>query len=185
MAQRRRKNRKWLIGVVILVLLVAGGVGVAVALNNANQDDGQDNSEEFAREEVEEKTDTEKRSEETEEEYSERMAEQKKVKQYEGEDPNKTEELSGAITYAGVNNGALMIAMNIDQFLGEGNCALSLVRGGSVIYSADAKILAEVSTSTCDGFNVPVSGLGDGVTEIIIKLSSGGKTGTIKGGVNI
>lgn len=185
MAQRRRKNRKWLIGVVILVLLVAGGVGVAVALNNANQDDGQDNSEEVTREEVEEKTDTEKRSEETEEEYSERMAEQKRVKQYEGEDPNKAEELSGAVTYAGVNNNVLMIAMNIDQFLSEGSCALSLAQNGNVIYSADAKIVAEVSTSTCDGFNIPLNGLGSGATEIIIKLSSGGKTGTIRGEVNI
>ena len=183
MAQRRRKGKKWIIGGLILVLLAATGVGAAVIWNNEHQENGQEDEVEVAKEEKME--DAEKKDSETEEEYSERMAEQKKVKQYEGEDPNKAEELTGAITYAGVNNGVLMIGMNIDQFLGEGNCALSLVKGGDVIYSADAKIIAEVSTSTCDGFNVPVSGLGSGTTEIVIKLSAGGKTGTIRGEVNI
>ena len=182
MARRRRKNQKWIIGGLILVLIIAAGVGAAVIWNNEHQGIEQADEVEVVEEDVK---DVEKRDEETEEEYSERMAEQKKVKQYEGEDPNKAEELTGAITYAGVNDGVLMIGMNIDQFLGEGNCALSLMRGGDVIYSANAKIMAEVSTSTCDGFNVPVSGLGNGATEIIIKLSAGGKTGTIRGEVNI
>ena len=165
------------------MLLVVAGVGVAVMWNNKHQEAEQTNEAEAAK--VEEAKDVEKRDEETEEEYSERMAEQKKVKQYEGEDPNKAEELTGVITYAGVNNGVLMIGMNIDQFLSEGNCALSLMRSGDVVYSANAKIIAEVSTSTCDGFNIPVSDLGNGATEIVIKLSAGGKTGTIRGEVNI
>lgn len=182
MARRRRKNRKWLIGGVILVLLVAAGVGAAVIWNNEHQEEQKNETEVIEKEEV---VDVEEHDGETEEEYSERMAEQKRVKQYEGEDPNKAEELSGAVTYAGVNNNVLMIAMNIDQFLSEGSCALSLAQNGNVIYSADAKIVAEVSTSTCDGFNIPLNGLGSGATEIIIKLSSGGKTGTIRGEVNI
>lgn len=164
----------------MLVIIVAV---VVVVLNNTNQGTTQGDEPEAT--EVENANDVVKHDNETEEEYSERMAEQKKVKQYEGEDPNKAEELSGAVTYAGVNNGVLMIGMNIDQYLSEGNCALSLVRNNSVIYSAEAKIMAEVSTSTCDGFNVPVDNLGNGFTEIIIKLNSGGKTGTIHGEVNI
>lgn len=182
MARRRRRNRKWLIGGVFLVLLIATGVGAAALWNNEHQEE-QGNETEMVEEEK--AVDTEKRDEETEEEYSERMAEQKKVKQYEGEDPNKAEELSGAVTYAGVNNGILMIGVNIDQFLNEGSCELNLVRGENVIYAGKANIMADVSTSSCDGFNIPVSGLGNGATEIIIKLSSGGKTGTIKGEVNI
>ena len=183
MARRRRKSQKWIIGGLILVLLVAVGVGAAVIWNNEHQESKQEDKTEMTKEEKAE--DAEKKDSETEEEYSERMAEQKKVKQYEGEDPNKAEELTGAITYAGVNNGVLMIGMNIDQFLSEGNCTLSLMRGGDVIYSADAKIIAEVSTSTCDGFNIPVSGLDSGPTEIVIKLSAGGKTGAIRGEVDI
>lgn len=179
---RRRNNQKWIIGGVILVVLVIAGIVTFVIWNNSQEAEQND---EVGITEVEEVKDTEKNDGETEEEYSERMAEQKRVKQYEGEDPNKAEELSGAVTYAGVNNNVLMIAMNIDQFLSEGSCALSLAQNGNVIYSADAKIVAEVSTSTCDGFNIPLNGLGSGATEIIIKLSSGGKTGTIRGEVNI
>ena len=178
---KRKNNRKWIIGGVILAVAIVTGVGVVFALNNGNQE--AEKTEEAVKEEP--AKEEEKKDEETEEEYSERMTEQKKVKQYEGEDPNKAEELSGAVTYAGVNNGVLIIGMNIDQFLGSGNCALSLVRNGSEIYSANASIVAEVSTSTCDGFNIPVGGLGNGAIEMIIKLSSGEKTGTIRGEVNL
>lgn len=178
---KRKNNRKWIIGGVILVVAIVIGAGVALALKNGNQDT--EKTEEIVKEGP--AKEEEKKEEETEEEYSERMAEQKRIKQYEGEDPNKAEELSGAVTYAGVNNEALIIGVNIDQFLSSGSCALSLVRNESEIYSANASIMAEVSTSTCDGFSIPTVSLGNGATEIIIKLSSGGKTGTIKGEVNL
>lgn len=164
------------------MLLIATGVGAAVLWNNEHRGSEQDSEAEVVEEEV---VDTEKHEEETEEEYSERMAEQKKIKQYEGEDPNKAEELTGVVTYVGVNNGVLMIGVNIDQFLGSGDCELSLTRNGNVIYTENTSIVADVSTSSCDGFNISTSGLGGGATEIIIKLSSGGKTGTIKGEVNL
>lgn len=183
MTQRRHRNRKWTIWGVVLVALIIVGVAMFVIWNNNHQKAEQEDKIEIA--EMEEERSTEKHDEETEEEYSERVAEQKRIKQYEGEDPNITEELTGAITYAEVNNGVLTIGMNIDQFLSEGSCTLSLSRSGDVIYSANANILAEVSTSTCDGFSVSASGLGDGLTEIIIKLSAGGKTGIIRGEVNL
>ena len=184
MAKRRRNNKKWIIGGLILSILIIVGVSLLVVWNNKRQDDNK-KEDEMEVIEAEKNEDTKKRNSETEEEYSERMADQKKIKQYEGEDPNKAEELTGVVTYAGVNGDPLIIGTNIDQFLGEGTCTLSLMRDGGVLYSAESNIMAEVSTSTCDGFNVPVSGLGKGMIDIIIKLSAGGKTGTIRGEVNI
>ena len=181
MIRRRKRSRKLLWGL-ILVILVATGVVAAVIWNNEHQEKEEDEAEMIEEREV---VDVEKRDGETEEEYSERLVEEKKVKQYEGEDPNKAAELSGAITYAGVNGGILMIGVNIDQFLSGGNCELNLLRDGNVIYTDSANIIADVSTSSCDGFNVLTGGLGSGATEIIINLSANGKAGMIRGEVNI
>ena len=111
---RRRNNRKWAIGGVILVVLVIAGIVTFVIWNNSQEAEQND---EVGITEVEEVKDTEKNDGETEEEYSERMAEQKRVKQYEGEDPNKAEELSGAVTYSGVNNNVLMIQESLITYL--------------------------------------------------------------------
>ena len=89
------------------------------------------------------------------------------------------------VTYAGVVDDKLMIRVNIDQFLADGSCELKLVRNNSTIYNSTANIFADVSTSTCEGFDVPVSGLGSGNTNIEIQLKSGDKSGIIRGEVNI
>ena len=52
--------------------------------------------------------------------------EKSKVQQYEGEDPNRKDALTGAITYVVVNDGRLMVRVNIDQFLDEGKCKMEL-----------------------------------------------------------
>lgn len=103
--------------------------------------------------------------------------------QYEGDDPNTQDDLTGVITYAGVSGDSLMIRVNIDQYLENGTCELSLVQNG-VIYSDVANIVGSAATATCEGFNVPAGGLG-GQYEIIISLSSGEKAGVIKGEVEI
>ena len=48
-----------------------------------------------------------------------------------------------------------------------------------------ANIIGSASTSTCEGFDVPISGLGGGVTKININLSDGERSGVIRGEVNI
>ena len=116
---------------------------------------------------------------------AEKAVEQKKVEQYDGEDPNKAETLSGVVTYAGVSGDKLMIRVNIDQYLEGGECGLTLSRAGASIYSSIANVIENASTATCEGFDVPVSRLGGGVTEININVNSGERSGTIRGEVNI
>ena len=105
--------------------------------------------------------------------------------QYEGDDPNTTEELTGVITYAGVNGDKLMIRVNIDQFLDSGECGLGLRQAGMNVYNTSARVVSNASTATCEGFDVPVNELGEGNYQITIKLNAGGKTGTINGEVNV
>ena len=76
-----------------------------------------------------------------------------------------------------------MIRVNIDQYVDGGTCELSLQ--GNTTYSDTANIAGGASTATCEGFNVPANMLASGTYQIIIKINSGGKTGTIKGEVNI
>ena len=109
----------------------------------------------------------------------------KKVKQFEGEDPNKLDYLTGVITAANVSGGQLVIRTNIDQYLESGSCELQILQNNGIIYTDKSEIIASASTSTCYGFDVPVVSIGNGNMQIVINLSSGDKTGTINGEVNI
>ncbi len=176
MAQKRKNSKKWIFWVLMLVLFVAAAVVCYLVWNNYFRDKKEDKP-------TEEQSLVEEHEEKKAEEKKEETIEKKKVVQYEGEDPNTQEELTGVVTYAGVNGDNLMIRVNIDQYLESGSCELSLMQNG-VAYSDVANIVGSAATATCEGFNVPVSGLG-GDYEIVIKISSGDKTGTINGKVEI
>lgn len=109
----------------------------------------------------------------------------KEIVQYDGENPNKAESISGVVTYAGVSGERLMIRVNIDQFLDDGECILNLVRNGSTIYNDTARVVGNVATATCEGFDVSVDGIGRGATDIMITINSGEKTGAIAGKVEL
>lgn len=184
---RRRRNKKWLWGL-ILVVLIGAGVGAYVIWANDHRDDGGGESVETTTDDngvVESVDDTDVDTENTTEQDT-TTNEIKKVTQYEGGDPNESEELTGIITYAGVENENLVVVVNIDQFLTEGGCVLSLINGtGAVVYEKTASILPGISTSTCDGFSVPVSELGSESYDINVRLKSGEREGLISGKANI
>ena len=117
--------------------------------------------------------------------YAPDVVEKERTIQYEGDDPNASESLTGAITYAGVSGDELMIRTNIDQYLTVGECELVLENGGTVIYSDNVEIMSSVATSACDGFSVPASELGAGEINITIKISANERKGTLRGKVNI
>ena len=184
MAQRRKRSKRWIYWLIILILLVAAvivcyKVWDAYFRDKTEEQDLPDSSE------VEEEKKEEREITEAEAELKSEAVEKKKVEQYEGNDPNEAEELSGAITYAGVSGSNLMIRMNIDQYLSEGKCELTLSRSGATIYNSIASIIGGPSTSSCEGFDVPVSELGGGKIEITIKLEANGRNGTIRGEANI
>lgn len=176
MARRRRKNGKKLGLLLFLVLLiVAGVVGYFVWDGYFREDKEEDETTEV----VENKPNEDEGGKGSFDIAEEIEKEKEPVVQYEGEDPNESEKLTGVVTYAGVAGDKLMIRVNIDQYLEDGVCELSLMQGGAK-YSDSAKINS-VTTATCEGFDVPVSELGGGNYQIVIKISAEGKTGTISG----
>lgn len=183
--KRKKQNKQWLCwGLVLIVVIAAVIAGVVVWQAGFTEDKHyeEQTSDINEQEEVQENS-TEAVTENAE--LKSEGVEKEKVVQYDGDDPNEAESLSGAITRADVVGQTLVVRVNIDQYLGSGRCELSLVRGGATIYTDVVNIEGGASTSTCEGFDIPTSGLGSGNTQINIKISADGREGTIRGEVNI
>lgn len=186
MQQRRKRSKKWLGGVVFAVLVIVIGVVGCLVWSGRFGDDEAVNGNETT---VVKNTETEVGvGENSTEEVNDRAIKKgdiDEVVQYEGENPNAADELTGVVTYKEIVNGELMIRVNIDQYLDSGSCELVLVNGGATIYNSVAEIVGSASTASCAGFDVPVKELPGGETQIIVYLSANGKIGEIKGETNI
>lgn len=105
-----------------------------------------------------------------------------KVPQYEAENPNQLQELTGLIAYKGVNGKILAISVVIDQFIQneDGLCILKLHSLDSDYgYTASSDIVPEMSTSICETFEVDISAFPAGKYSIDIELVSSNKKGNI------
>lgn len=189
--RKRKKSKKRLFWFLMLILLVAAAAVVYFVWDGYFKGKGggeKESSQEV--EKVEERKEGEEggadaRIEEGYGRLEDEVKDGKEIVQYDGENPNKAESISGVVTYAGVSGERLMIRVNIDQFLDDGECILNLVRNGSTIYSDTARVVGNVATATCEGFDVPVDGIGGGATDIMITINSGEKTGAITGKVEL
>lgn len=179
--RRTRKSRKWISRLFFLLLIVAACV-LCYFVWDAYFRDKSPKGDDLKQQDssVETKTDDKK-----EEDKTEQKDEKEKVPQYDGDDPNTAPGLTGAITYAGVSNGYLRIRVNIDQYLASGSCNVILTRGSTQVYSDYANIVSSASTSTCEGFDIPVASLGSGSTQIKVTFSSGDRSGAVTGETSI
>lgn len=111
----------------------------------------------------------------------ESTAEPEKTTQYEGEDPNTLERLTGSLTRKGVDGGILTIVAVVDQYLqSPGYCTIMLKNAsGQTVYTASRDAMPDVTASICDAFEIPVSGFASGTYKIEITLSGDGKQGII------
>ena len=108
----------------------------------------------------------------------------KSPSQYEGEDPNTTASLTGFVSFSSVVDDNLVIRTTIDQSLNSGTCKLTLTKGAMTV-TKTSDIVANPSSSTCSGFDIPTSELSSGKWNIYITLTNGNKTGTITGEATI
>ena len=165
---------------IVATLIIIGVVAFILVKNNQEKSENQNEE----TEEIEQVVEDEKKENQTVDQPEETI-EKKKVEQYEGEDPNSRNDLSGVVTYADKVDDDLMIRVNIDQYLESGKCELILKRDDVTIHSSIANIIDNASTATCEGFDIPASGLGGGKVDIIINLSAGERSGSIRGEVNL
>lgn len=102
-------------------------------------------------------------------------------KQYEGDLPNSKSSITGVINYKSVIDGVLQIRVTIDQSISSGTCTLKLSRVSSdMVVTRQANTVSNPSSSTCEGFSVPVSELGQGEWDISVNVEGDSKTGVIK-----
>lgn len=110
----------------------------------------------------------------------------KTPEKYEGQDVNKLEKLTGAITYSAKTDDIYRIRVNIDQFLKlPGTCMLSVTSAGKVVYTDYVNIISNPSSGSCEGFDIPLTKLSPGEYDIKIEVNANQKTGIIEGKVTI
>lgn len=99
-------------------------------------------------------------------------------------DPSVPGGLTVAITAASIEDGVLYIRTSINGVYGSGQCALTL-KNGSRLVTKTAGIQALPQSSTCQGFNIPVSELASGTWTIELNTSIGEQSGTATSEVHI
>jgi hypothetical protein len=188
---RRKRNKKWIFKLLFFILLVVACLVIYFVWDGYFRDKGDQETRgsdnDYAQ--VEEKNDEgNTKNDDAEQKESENEVDpayEEKAIQYDGESPNESDVLTGAISYSSVNGNNYSIRVSIDQYLEEGVCELVLVQGGGVVYQETVDIMGDATTSTCKGFDVPMANLSSGEVQFTVYFSSGDRVGEVSGGMEI
>ena len=171
-----KKNKKVLIGVIIFIVMIALGLTATVLYLNSNSNkntevtkDKTDNKEKSDKEKSDDGNSADDKSNGTKPDDSSNNgrtdnsnstsndnAGGKTPTQYEGANPNNNSSLTGIINYKSVVNNTLQIRTTINQYLDEGSCILTLNGPNGQTYTNSVNIIANPSSSTCYGFDIPL-----------------------------
>ena len=91
--------------------------------------------------------------------------------------PSGKSSVTVSITAANQNSGVLQIRSLIETVDSTGTCTLTLTKSGLPTVTKTAGVQALASSSTCQGFNVPVSELAKGTWNLNLLFENG----TLKG----
>ena len=106
----------------------------------------------------------------------------KTPEQYEGQDVNQLDKLTGTITYSEKSGDKYRIRVNINQFLKlPGTCKLTITSASTVVYTQTVSIISNPSSGSCEGFDIPLSSIPSGDLNIKIEVNANQKTGLIEG----
>ncbi len=179
---KNKRNKKL---IAIILLLVFAGLVWALATYLPTSDK-EESKEKPTNNNGSQQVDDEKDKPDEEAPKNEDTGDGKTPVQNEGKDPNKLENITGFVTNKSVNadQKTLTIRVTIDQFISQaGTCTLSLTHATSgKVVTKTAPTFDNPSSSTCQGFDVPLSELSSGNWRINIKVKSQDKLGEISGG---
>jgi len=179
-AKRRHKRRTIIL--VLIVVLALGITSTVVALNLINPKKAEQTTEQQAPASDHTDMTNGKSTDDAQALGSTNEAANKTPAQYEGENPNNYDSLTGIITFAGVSEGQFMISVSIDQFV-TGNCSFEAIGPNGETIVADVKIMAGPSSSFCS-YSGPIPET-HGKYSIKVTPTSENKTGAITGEVEL
>ncbi|RYC73442.1 hypothetical protein [Candidatus Nanosyncoccus nanoralicus] len=82
----------------------------------------------------------------------------KTPEQYEGQDVNQLDKLTGTITYSEKSGDKYRIRVNINQFLKlPGTCKLTVTSASTIVHTQTVSIISNPSSGSCEGFDIPLS----------------------------
>ncbi len=107
--------------------------------------------------------------------------------QYEGEKPTSDTKINASLTKNEVINGTYMLRIEIYELLSEGTCKLHMEsdKGDSLDRTAKIATFGPDSSTCEEGFDIPTNGISSGKYNFTITLTSGSKTGSVSGTINI
>lgn len=106
----------------------------------------------------------------------------KTPEQYEGQDVNQLDKLTGTVTYSEKAGNKYRIRVNINQFLKlPGTCKLTVFSTGNSVYSETVNVVSNPSSGSCEGFDIPLANLPSGNLNFKIEVNANQKTGLIEG----
>ena len=181
----RKRKQAHITALVILVLIIVGGMTYAYAtkmgpFSYLQKEKGQLTE------------DQNKQNIPTEKEQNPTSSPDKKPNQFEeqpasaAEDEDRQLKFTGIINYKAVKDDALVIRSTINTSIDSGTCDLILTHtlSGKKV-TKESAVIANPSSSTCEGFDVPLSELSSGTWNIVIKIDSRDVKGNLEDTITI
>ena len=97
---------------------------------------------------------------------------------------HQTSEITGFITSSNVSGDNLVLRIQINELLSNGSCSLILSNSARSVTKTSG-VIDSATSSSCYGFDIPLSELSNGTWQIKVTVTSGDRTGIITGEVNI
>lgn len=177
---KKHKQKKWIIIAIISALLIGGSIAGVLYLTNRDRPavDDSSNEPDYTR-----KVDLEAATDDQQKAGSDIKKDSLEKDQAENQG-DSTQDIPVSITAANQNGGTLQIRSLIESIISDGTCTLTLSREGKKI-SKTSNIQSMSSSSTCQGFDIPVSDLSTGTWNISLDIATEGKSGVVTRTVDI
>ena len=195
---KKHNNTKKIIIAVIAVVVIAAVVAGAWFLTRPNNDDGQKSNDDTTQDEDKQSDDSNDdadsddssdASDQTDEQSDNQTADDdptnggKTPPRYEGGSVQDSDTLTGNISGISVAGNNLSIRVTINQYITDpdGRCELTLTAPSGATYDYWSDLIQNPQTTSCYGWDIPVSELGGNVSghwSAKVVVNGDGRTGT-------